>query len=319
MVLRYSNTFEESYIMPSLIQAARARLRKRAENCAKRLLICCGLRGILRQRNDEELNDLFSFAVGPAVSSPGDPVRGQTANSASTERVPTERWQIGDNNRTYLEGLSPATDPGAEENARLPRNFGVVRPAQPHTFPPTAPPCGCRAPTPPSQQPRPCNLPSASEEFALPFEVELVLGPIPGPEYPRHRQRIPETYVMMIDSKISYETLVDKITSSITSVQNRGRTIYRFRDERVELRKIESLSLKWSRWTKSSTAVPNEYSQSCSTIAIDSENCAAVLDLVKKRNGSDTVVVRVLPSHDVPLIPDCSERDAISAAKPVRE
>jgi len=217
--------------------------------------------------------------------------------------VPTERWEIGDNNRTYLEGLVPIPDSGTEENGRLPRNSGVVRP---QSFPP-------------SQQPRPYNPPSASEEFALPFEVELVVGPIPGSQYPRHRHIIPETYVMMIDSKISYETLVDKIQSAVTSVQSRGRTVYRFRDERVELRKVESLLLKWSRWTKSSAAVPNGFALSCSTIVIDSENCAAVLDLVKKRNGRDTIVVRVLPSHDIPLILDGSERDTISAAIPMRE
>lgn len=61
-------------------------------------------------------------------SNSGDPARCQVTNLAPTARVPTELWQLGDNNRTYIEGMVPEEEFEEERRRRSSGKSGSAGP-----------------------------------------------------------------------------------------------------------------------------------------------------------------------------------------------
>ena len=140
-----------------------------------------------------------------------------------------------------------------------------------------------------------------NKAFAVPFEIELMLltswDHAPYEVGGRASRMVPQTFVAMIHPNTSYSNLQDILKQSYDDPFLKGNPNY----PRVEFWKpYSSLSVLLPRYTRPSYEPPDVFQPSydstktsCSRVVVTKENCATVLNLLKRRKGQDVIIVHV--------------------------
>jgi hypothetical protein len=140
-------------------------------------------------------------------------------------------------------------------------------------------------------------------EFALPCEIELILGIEESPGH-RPRRDVDETVLVIVHPAISYDQLVNRIRESMAGpARSLAPPIF------LDRNMISEIYFKWPRHSHPSYTPSDRYQsmgaktgKNIASIEVTTDNCHADLDLLQRRCGKDALVVGSTSHRGDPVI-----------------